>query len=374
MAYHHIRLLAPQVDSIRLLSFIENDVELSLAIEFEKEIHNLNVETVLLPRWRSYMNCAVGLTSTTPLQVHYYRSAAFRSRLSELVEEQTFDACYVHLIRMAQYAPLVSPIRTILSMTDCLTLRYERSAEFVRGGTRFTDAVERNRISRYETSVTNMMDVNIVVTEPDRRRLLELGANGRIEVVGNGVDTNYFAPDYAGTYEPYTVSFLGNMHSVPNQDAVRFLAENIWPEVRRELPEAKLQIIGINPPPFVKSLDEKDGITVTGSVNDVRPWLSRSAVTVCPVRIGAGIQNKILESLAMAVPVVTTPVGVEGIEPEPPAGVITAETATGISEKTLQTLRDPRFRNDLGNSGREFVTKHYTWKKTGDILHELLAD
>jgi sugar transferase (PEP-CTERM/EpsH1 system associated) len=373
LAYHHIRLMSAKVDRVHLLSFVENGREQEMARRLENEIPNLTVETVLLPPWRSYMNCAAGLISKTPLQVHYYRSPQYRARLRKLINAHTFDACYLQLIRMAQYAPDVSPARTILSMTDCLTLRYDRSTPFVRGRTRFTDAIERKRITDYETSVTERMDVNIVVAESDRHKLIELGARGRIEVVGLGVDTDYFASDDTEPYEPHTISFLGNLHSVPNRDAVRFIAEEIWPEVRRKKPDAKLQIIGINPPTFVKSLHGKNGMIVTGAVDDVRPWLRRSAVTVCPVRIGAGVQIKILESLALGVPVITTPVGFEGLEAGDRDGMLVADSGREIARHVLRVLADPAFRDNLGRRGRQFVVAHYSWETAGEILYRMLA-
>jgi len=132
--YSHIRLLSPKVDEIRLLTIIEREDEAELARQFEAEFPNIKVETVLLPKWRSWMNCALGLAvSPDPLQVHYYHCPAFSKRARELTLENEFDACYIHLIRMMPYAREVNTPRKILCMTDCLTLRYERSAKFAQG-------------------------------------------------------------------------------------------------------------------------------------------------------------------------------------------------------------------------------------------------
>ena len=239
-AYHHIRLLAARADHIHLLSLIEREQEQTLAREFENRIPNLTVETVLLPTWRSYVNCLIGLLTTKlPLQVHYYRCSAYAKRVSELSDQNSFDACYFHLIRTAQYAEGVSCAVTLLSLQDCLTLRYERSAQYVRGKARFIDAIERSRIAQYETAFTSKMDVSSVVAAADGDKLRALGARGKIEVVNIGVDLGYFCLDETVAYEPTTISFLGNLHSVPNRDAVRFLVNEIWPLVKLREPELR---------------------------------------------------------------------------------------------------------------------------------------
>lgn len=160
---------------------------------------------------------------------------------------------------------------------------------------------------------------------------------------------------------------------MPNRDAVAYLAESVWPLVRQAYPDARLQIIGIHPTPAIRALDGRDGIVVTGPVEDVRPWLRRSVATLCPVRIGAGMQTKILESLALGVPVITTPVGFEGLGAREGDGVLVGDTPEALAAAADRLLRDGTGRADLARRGRDFVERHYAWQDKMDRLFALLA-
>lgn len=372
MIYNHIRLLARRVERIHVLSFITSEAERKPADEFASKFPNLTVETVLHESWRSWANCAMGLLTRKPLQVHYYRSETYRRALEALLKRETFDAAVLHLVRMAQYLPLLNGMTTVLALSDCLTLRYERSAPYLSGMTRLIDGVERRRMAWYETASTAWASASFVHTERDRAKLIELGAKGRVAVINNGVDLEYFRPDPAATPETRTISFLGNLHSAPNRDAVRFLAGEVWPLVRERTPDARLQIIGINPTPRIRAWDGRNGVTVTGGVPDVRPYLLKSWATVCPIRIGAGIQNKILESLALGVPVVTTHIGFEGLGAAEGEGVLVADAPRDIAGAVLRLFKDPGERGRLAAAGRAFVEKQYNWDEKSAALLRLL--
>lgn len=372
--YSHIRLLSPLVNSIQVLSLIERESERKQARAFEAEFPNLSVETVLLSRGRSRFNTALGLFSgTTPLQVSYYHSAEFAQRAAELVRDNAFDACYTHLVRMAPYTrKLAIPVK-VLCMTDCLTLRYERSAPYARGVMALVEGVERRRITRFETRCTQDFDACIVVTEVDRRKLLELGAQGRIVVVPFGVDLAKFSPDNGEPRQPDTVVFLGNLHSAPNRDAVRYFIEAIWPLVRQRKPDARFQIVGINAPDWLTGLHGREGVEVVGAVEDVRPFLRRAVCTVCPIRIGAGIQTKNLESLALGTPVVSTRIGFEGLDAPEGDGVLVAETPRDFASSVLELLTEPAKRSAMGKAGRRIIEQRYDWNSRASVLYALLA-
>ena len=371
--YSHIRLLSPLVESIHLLSLIEDPSEIELARQFESEFPNLSVETQLLSPLRSRLNTAVGLAaSREPLQVHYYRSGAYARRAQALAASKPFDACYVHLIRMVPYARnLPVPVK-VLCMTDCMTLRYERSAPYAEGPMRHVEAIERKRISRFETGCTEGFDASIVVTEVDRRKLLELGAKGRIEVVPFGVNLSRFTLEEDEDYEPNTAVFLGNLHSAPNRDAVRFFVDAIWPHVRAGHPEARFRIVGINAPAWIKQLHGKDGIEVLGAVEDVRPFLRSATCSVCPMRMGAGIQTKNLESLALATPVVSTSIGFEGLNAEQGEGVLVADAPAEFAAHIARLMDEPERRRALGDAGRKVIESRYDWTTRAPVLYALL--
>ena len=374
MVFNHVRLLAPKVEHIHILTFIEQQEQRALADELERTFENVSVQTVLLPPSRSRLGALRGLISSDlPLQLHYYRSRDYASALRDTVARQPFDACYIQLIRMAQYMHLLLPMTKVLALTDCLTLRYERSAPYVRGWTAFVDARERQRVTRYETAITGEADVSFVVNGADRDKLVALGAKGRLAVLELGVDLDYFQPNHEEKPEPRSAVLVGNFHSVPNQDAVRYAVHDVWPLVRDRFPDARLEIVGILVPKWIRALDGKDGVVVRGGVDDVRPHLWRSALSLCPMRIAAGTQFKVIESLALGVPVVTTPLALEGLGPDGGKGILVGENPESMARAVASVFESSARRDDLARQGRAFVEEHFNWQDRAERLLELMG-
>ena len=188
-----------------------------------------------------------------------------------------------------------------------------------------------------------------------------------------GVDLAKFSPDNGEPRQPDTVVFLGNLHSAPNRDAVRYFIEAIWPLVRQRKPDARFQIVGINAPDWLTGLHGREGVEIVGAVEDVRPFLHRAVCTVCPIRIGAGIQTKNLESLALGTPVVSTRIGFEGLDAPEGDGVLVAETPRDFASSVLELLTEPAKRSAMGKAGRRIIEQRYDWNSRASVLYALLA-
>ena len=271
---------------------------------------------------------------------------------------------------------LGSPGMAMISPAKATTkpaLRYERSAPYATGIARYVERIERKRITPFETGCTGQFNASIVVTGVDRNRLLALGARGPVVVVPFGVDLSKFTVETDTPRAPGTVAFLGNLHSAPNRDAVRYFVEQIWPRVRQRKPDARFQIIGINAPDWVTRLHGRDGVDVVGAVDDVRPFLRRAQCTVCPMRIGAGIQTKNLESLALKTPVVSTRIGFEGLDAPEEDGVLVADAPHEFAEHVLRFLKDPAERERQGAAGRRIIEERYDWNTRAPVLYALLT-
>jgi len=234
------------------------------------------------------------------------------------------------------------------------------------------ESVERKRIARYEAACTGKVGAAIVVTGVDRDKLYSLGAKGRIEVIPFGVDLEKFTMSTPVEYDTDVVSFLGNLHSAPNRDAVRYFVDEIWPLVREGNTGARFRIIGINAPDWIRDLDGKMGVDVVGEVDDVRPYLRGSVCTVCPMRIGAGIQTKNLESMALAVPVVSTPVGFEGLGADDGQGILAANGPKAFADAVAGLMGSPERRDTIGMLGRRFIEKNYDWNDRAEGLSALM--
>lgn len=224
---------------------------------------------------------------------------------------------------------------------------------------------------RYESWMFGPYACVSVVAQPDREALLRLDPSLRVEVVPNGIETDYFCPQPDVTREAATLLFVGNYAYQPNVDAALTLAREVLPLVRQQVPQAHLLLVGHGPPPQVQALAGPH-VTVTGAVPDLRPCHARASVFVCPLRLGAGIKNKVLEALAMATPVAASPLAVDGIavQHEQHALVVPPEeTAAAV----LRLLADPALGARLGAAARKLVETEYSWAGAAQRYRALYA-
>ncbi len=208
----------------------------------------------------------------------------------------------------------------------------------------------------------------VVVSPQDRDELRALNPELQVEVIPNGIDLGYFQPQNIER-EPATLLFVGNYEYAPNVDAALRLATEILPLVRAKVPDAKLWLVGHAPPLALQALSS-EAITVTGSVPDVRPYLARTTVFVSPLRLGAGIKNKVLEALAMGCPVVATPLSVDGIDAQHEREVLVAD-GDALVEAIIRLLGDTALRHRLSENGRELIESRYSWARVAALYEEL---
>ena len=221
---------------------------------------------------------------------------------------------------------------------------------------------------RFERFMFTPFDRTVVIAAADRALLIDLQPSLQIEVIANGIELARFRPGEIER-DPCTLLYVGNYAYAPNQDAVRILAEQVLPRVRQALPEARLQLVGADPPAWLRAL-ESDCIEVTGRVPDVAPYLARATVFVCPLRFGAGLKNKVLEALAMGIPVIATPLSLDGVEARHGRSALVAGVED-IAAATIDSLGDPRLRERLSRGGRALIEAQYSWERTASSYERL---
>jgi sugar transferase (PEP-CTERM/EpsH1 system associated) len=359
---------------VDLLSFVERAEEADAARELARRHPGMSVETVLLPPWRSRLQSGLGLFSPRPLQVHYYASRRMQAAVDARLAARRHDAVYAHLLRMAQYVERHPEVRRVCDMTDAVSMVFARAQAHRRDWFRPFNALECARLRAYEPELVRSVDATVLISEVDVAELVRNGApKEKLAVVNNGVDRAYFAPR-ATEFDANRLVFVGNLRSFANADAALVILREIFPRVRAALPDARLDVVGVNPPPAVSAFDGRGGVRVTGRVDDVRPFVERAAASLCPVRVAGGVQNKILESLALAVPVVASPEGFEGLGArEDHDGVRVARTPEEHAEAALELMRDPARRRELGRRGAEFIARSYDWDRQVEALERVLA-
>ena len=267
-------------------------------------------------------------------------------------------------ISVYEFYPLFADLPTLITP-------YESHALYLRSAARQGQLSARALlpfVCRFESFMYSPFNRTVVISDTDKAMLLLLQPALEIEVIPNGIELARFQPRDVER-EPCTLLFVGNFDYEPNQDAVRVLVEQILPQVRLQAPAAKLQLVGVNPPNWMRAL-ANDHIEVTGRVPDVTPYLARATVFVCPLRIGAGLKNKVLEALAMGVPVVATPLSVDGINVVNGESAIVAPVKR-MAEETAILLRDGALRRRLSRNGRALIEAEYSWERTADSYERL---
>jgi glycosyltransferase involved in cell wall biosynthesis len=192
-------------------------------------------------------------------------------------------------------------------------------------------------------------------------------------VIPNGVDTAHFSRPTDYPEDPNSLVFTATMNYGPNAEAALFFVRAIWPLIRAQLPEANLKIVGHGPPPEVWQLNNESGITVTGTVPEVRPYLASAQVVIVPLRVGGGTRLKIVEALSMERAVVTTSLGCEGLGAEDGRHLVVANEPAEFARRVVTLLREPARRAALGRAGRQFVQERYDWRAIGGDLRAALV-
>jgi sugar transferase (PEP-CTERM/EpsH1 system associated) len=357
--------------TITLLSFVSGRRDLSYVGEIEKL--GVRVETVVLPKWRSLMNSLLALPGSEPLQVRYYTSRRMRARLRALLEERRYDLVHIHLIRMAQYGRSGEPPVRILDLTDAGSLYLERFYRTTRNPVKkYLLGIELGRLRRYE-SVIGEFSASLVCSAVDREVLADRADGATIAVLPNGIDLSYFTPDPARRYDPRRIIYTGNLSYFPNSDGVIFFVREVFPLIRKVNPGVTLYIVGKDPPGSVRGLASTD-IVVTGFVEDIRGEYLRSSLAVAPIRFGAGTLNKVLEPMALGIPVVATSVGAEGLSLEPGRHLLVADTAPEFASCVNRLLADERLRSELAENAMRVVRARYDWDMVTDSLDEIYRE
>lgn len=330
------------------------------------------IEVVPLRHWRAYSNCALGFFSGKPLQVLYYSSPEMTRKVDMVFEQERPDLIYAHTIRMAEYVRHLDGHPKVLAMQVSMSLNYRRLAEFSSNSlSRLVYSSEHYRLKRYERQVAQNFDRCLVVSWRDREELERAGCIGNIDVIPHGVDFRYFGADPNLAKEPNSIIFTGNLSYAPNVDAVLYFYKAILPLIREQIPGVRFYVVGTSPKAPIRSLNRDPRIVVTGFVNDIRPYLSKSQVAIDPLRIGAGLQNKVLEAMSMGLPVVATPVANEGIGASHGDNILIADEPRAFARTVVRLLKDPGLRRRIGSSARAFVEGNWSWETHFATLEEL---
>jgi len=318
-----------------------------------------------------YAELGANLASRLPYVVAKHSSRRMRTALAQLERSERFDALICDFLFPAVNTFHLATRPRVLFQHNLETRIWERYVATETSALRraYFD-LQRRRLARFERLACSTYDHCIAVSETDGEAMLrDFGARA-VSVIPTGVDLDYFAPQAGGGAG---IVFVGSMDWMPNQDAVRYFANDILPLVHRQEPDVKFTIVGRSAPADIVELSRTlPGVEVTGFVEDVRPYVARADVVVVPLRVGGGTRIKIYEAMAMAKAVVSTTIGVEGLPVRAGCDLLIADAPEDFARDVLQLLRDPEMRRSLEQRARAYVVENCSWEHAAHRFLEIV--
>jgi glycosyltransferase involved in cell wall biosynthesis len=394
--WHVLRYLVGQGHQLTLASFVRPEEEKFVPVlqELCQSVYTIPIKRSGLADLRYWLRSHF---SGRPFLIERDDLAGMHTIVKRIVETEKVDAIHADQLSMTIYglpyssheiqaedsAGLARPA-LIFDAHNAVWTIVKRMQENTRWYLKPILSLEARRVKRYEGRVVREFDYTLAVTEPDRLALQEAvksAGNGRDNcephycVVPIAVDTHQLQPVSRQT-DSLNIMTMGTLHYPPNADGVRWFAKDVFPLVRQRVPQATLTIVGKNPPPdFLQLQEQHPGeITVTGYVPDLTPYMEKAAIMVVAVRAGGGMRVRILEAFARGMPVVTTTVGLEGIDARPGEEVLVADSPADFADAVTRLLRDQDLQAELGVKGRYLAEQRYDWQVVLGKMEEIYLE
>ena len=374
-ALNFLKFLAARHE-VHLVSLVDDDNDLRYVDQLNPHVRSLTVQRVH-PRLRKAFALSA-VASDESVSSRYFHVSALQRRVDALIEREGITGIFCSSSPTAEYvfrsrhAVRLRNVPKVMDLIDVDSVKWRHYAEQSNAGSAWLYRREARYLAALEGKIGQQFDRVLVVSEAERT-CCESVARDRVTAVPNGVDLEYFSPSAhtAAEQQPPTLVFTGVMDYRPNVDGIAWFVRDILPTVRAAVPDVRLFIVGNRPSKTVQRLASDSGIIVTGFVPDVREYVARG-VSIAPLRIARGIQNKVLEAMAMGRPIVVTPQAFEGIDAEPGRDLMVASDEREFAERTIECLRDPVHADRLGRAARVRAEQAYSWSKNLALLDELL--
>lgn len=356
--FNIIRHLHEQGHRVTVASLARTAGELEEALDLGQYCAEALVEVI--PNTLAFPQMVARLPTPAPSSFGYFWSRRLAGRIAAAAAATKFDLVFVHCSSVASYVDgIAAPLR-IMDFGDMDSQKWREYAghrAFPLSAGYWLEAV---KLERRERRIAGSFDLSTCTTRAELESLRALGVTTASDWFPNGVDAGFFAPDEA-PYEPDLIAFVGRMDYYPNQQGVTGFCREILPALRARRPGVRFAIVGADPPEAIRALGREPGVTVTGSVPDVRPHVRRAALTVAPLAIARGTQNKILESMAMGVPVVCSREASGGVDAVAGEHLLVASSPAEWALAIDGILGDPASRRRLSVAGRDRVLSHHSW-------------
>lgn len=320
-------------------------------------ISKLNWFSKLIHMSRSFLN-------GTPFQIGYFYSWKAQKTINLTIKHNQFKYIYCQLVRTTEYVKNTHAIPKILDYMDALNAGIERRIEKQPFYKKWLFKSEAQRLAKYERTIFDFFEVKTIISDQDRA-LIKHPEREKIVCIPNGIDESFF--EEIIIEKDHDFVFVGNMSYPPNIDAVQYIHENILPN----FPQSKLLVSGSSPHQSIVELANKSNqITITGWVDDIRTSYARGKIFLAPMMIGTGMQNKLLEAMALGIPCITTPLANNAIKAKHAVEIFEGSSSTEMNALVKDLLHNIELQASIGKAGREFVKSNYSWKiSTNQLIH-----
>lgn len=320
-----------------------------------------------IPSYTRYWNMIRALFSDRPIQTGYFYSGKASKEIKRLIETYNPDHLYCQFIRTTEYLKDFNIPKTV-DYQDVLSFGMKRRMDKASSIKKHIFRLEYKRLLRYEARVFDIFDNKTIISIPDQK-LIDHPQKENIHVIPNGVDHNFFKPQEKKKVND--IVFTGNMAYPPNVDASEYLVKKIMPLVWESLPDAKLLLAGASPAKKVCALAGKN-VRVSGWMDDIRDAYAESKIFIAPMRIGTGLQNKLLEAMSMKIPTITTPLANDALNAKDGNEILIGNDPVTLANHIISLLKSDELQTKLAQAGYDFVHANHSWDTATDKLDDLI--
>lgn len=363
-AYYQLLELQKEFD-LKVICLTDQSVE-QQHLEHLKSL--FNIEIVPLNKGIIYWNLLRALFSPKPFQVHYFFQQQAQRKINRIIEAFQPDHIFGQLIRCTEYIKNIHHIPKTLDYMDTFSKGMERRIEGATFPKKQLFRIESKRLLKYEHLVFDYFENKTIISEQDRSHIYHEKRN-QIVIIRNGVDFHFFTP--RSDKKSCEVLFTGNMNYPPNIDGACYLVKEIMPIVWKKIPHAQVKLAGSSPAKEVLEL-ASNNVEVTGWINDIRDAYASGKVFIAPMRIGTGLQNKLLEAMSMKIPSITTPLANNALKANPAAHIKIGKNTQELAQHIIELLSSPQTAAIIGENGRQYVTTNFSWETSTNKLSTLI--
>lgn len=372
---HHILNYLSQMAPVHVGAFADNERDMGFADAMGASLASSHVEIRNKSTWQAGLEA---LAKGSPVSVASFASASMAAWVGGVLTSRPISHIFCFSGQMAQYVPADFTGRFVMDFVDVDSAKFESYADTGNTVMRWVNAREGRLLSVFERDVAMRADVSMFVSDAEAELFRTRSGVTEAHALCNGIDTVFYDPEatFRSVHPPFAdplIVFTGQMDYRPNIEAVTIFANEAMPIIRAANPEATFAIVGRNPTAAVNDLSALPGVQVTGAVDDVRSWLAAADVVVAPLRTARGIQNKVLEAMAMAKPVVASPAAAEGIEAEAGVHFYVEDGARAEAERVCALLADTAAMQRVGHAARAHVIAHYGWEQQLAPLRHMMG-